>query len=96
VAAVAAFLGEDASSAGLIDIRATFPGEVRTDSEVVATLNGLLDDSVGAARYTVELHRNGQQLWSVRAAAWRRSAGPVVGTWTSLSSPACSYVATRP
>jgi len=76
IAAVTEFLGLDRSSAGVIDIRATSPGEVRDDSEVVATLSGLLDDSVSTARYTVELHRNGQQLWSVRAADWAQVCRP--------------------
>ena len=76
IAAVTEFLGLDRSSAGVIDIRATSPGEVRGDSAVVATLSGLLDDSVSTARYTVELHRNGQQLWSVRAADWAQVCRP--------------------
>jgi hypothetical protein len=76
IAAVTEFLGLGTTSAGLIDIRATFPGEVRNESQVVATLNGLLDDSVGTARYTVELHQNAKQLWSVSAADWAQVCRP--------------------
>jgi hypothetical protein len=70
IAAVTEFLGLDKSSAAVIEINATSPGEVRNYSEVVATLDGLLDDSVRAARYTVELHRDAQQVWSLRAGDW--------------------------
>jgi len=52
---------------------------VRDDSKVVATLNGLLDDSVSAARYTIDLHRDGQKLWSVRAASWAQVCRPARG-----------------
>jgi hypothetical protein len=76
IAAVTEFLRLDRSSAGVIEVVATSPGEVRDSSDVVATLKGLLDDSVSAARYTVELHRNGQQLWSVRAADWAQLCRP--------------------
>ena len=51
-------------------LRATSPGEVRNFSEVTATLDGLLDDSVQAARYTVELQRNDAKAWRVRAVDW--------------------------
>jgi len=70
IAAVTEFLGLDKSTAAVITVRSTSPGEVRNFSEVVATLEGLLDDSVRAARYTVELQRNQAQQWRLRAADW--------------------------
>ena len=79
IAAVTEFLGLDKSSAAVIEINATSPGEVRNYSEVVATLDGLLDDSVRAARYTVELHRDANELWSVRAADWAQRCQPSRG-----------------
>jgi hypothetical protein len=70
ISAVSEFLGLDESTASVISVVATSPGEVRNFSEVVATLEGLLDDSVRAARYTVELQRNQSMLWRVRAVDW--------------------------
>jgi hypothetical protein len=70
ISAVTEFLRLDESTASVISVVATSPGEVRNFSEVVATLDGLLDDSVRAARYTVELQRNQSMLWRVRAADW--------------------------
>jgi hypothetical protein len=72
-AAVTEFLGLDDSSAAVTTMRATSPGEVRNFSEVVTTLEGLLDDSVKASRYTVELQRNDAMQWRVRAAEWAQS-----------------------
>jgi hypothetical protein len=69
-AAVTEFLGLDDSSAAVTTMRATSPGEVRNFSEVVTTLEGLLDDSVKASRYTVELQRNDAMQWRLRAAEW--------------------------
>jgi hypothetical protein len=72
-AAVTEFLGLDDSSAAVTTMRATSPGEVRNFSEVVTTLEGLLDDSVKASRYTVELQRNDAMEWRLRAAEWAQS-----------------------
>jgi hypothetical protein len=72
-AAVTEFLGLDESSASVTTMRATSPGEVRNFSEVVTTLEGLLDDSVKASRYTVELQRNDAMQWRLRAAEWAQS-----------------------
>jgi hypothetical protein len=67
IAAVTEFLRLDKSSASVTTVVATSPGEVRNFSEVVATLDGLLDDSVRTERYTVELQRDPSKLWRVRA-----------------------------
>ena len=64
------FLALDKTSAAVTTLRATSPGEVRNFSEVTATLDGLLDDSVQAARYTVELQRNDAKARRVRAVDW--------------------------
>jgi hypothetical protein len=72
-AAVTEFLGLDDSSAAVTTMRATSPGEVRNFSEVLTTLEGLLDDSVKASRYTVELQRNDAMQWRLRAAEWAQS-----------------------
>jgi hypothetical protein len=72
-AAVTEFLGLDDASAAVTTMRATSPGEVRNFSEVVTTLEGLLDDSVKASRYTVELQRNDAMQWRLRAAEWAQS-----------------------
>jgi hypothetical protein len=70
ITAVTEFLRLDKSTASAITVRSTSPGEVRNFSEVVATLDGLLDDSVRAARYTVELQRNDANEWRLRATDW--------------------------
>jgi hypothetical protein len=70
IAAVTEFLRLDRSTAAAITVRTTSPGEVRNFSEVVAILDGLLDDSVRTARYTLELQRNDSNAWRLRAADW--------------------------
>jgi len=70
IVAVTEFLRLDESTASAITVLSTSPGEVRNFSEVVATLDGLLDDSVRAARYTVELERNDSNEWRLRATDW--------------------------
>lgn len=70
IAAVTEFLRLDKSTADAITVRSTSPGEVRNFSEVVAILDGLLDDSVRAARYTLELQRNDANEWRLRATDW--------------------------
>jgi hypothetical protein len=70
ITAVTEFLALDETSAAVTTLRATSPGEVRNFSEVSATLDGLLDDSVRAARYTVEMQRNDANEWRVRAVDW--------------------------
>jgi 3',5'-cyclic AMP phosphodiesterase CpdA len=67
-AATAEFLALDRASAVASTVQATSPGEVRNFSEVVATLNGLQDDSVRDARYTLEYQRNEDGDWRLRAA----------------------------
>jgi hypothetical protein len=67
-AATAEFLALDRASAVDSTVQATSPGEVRNFSEVVATLNGLQDDSVRDARYTLEYQRNEAGDWRLRAA----------------------------
>ena len=70
IAAVTEFLRPGRASASVTTMRATSPGEVRNFSEVVTTLEGLLDDSVKASRYTVELQQNDAKQWRLRAAEW--------------------------
>jgi hypothetical protein len=70
IAAVTEFLRLDTSSAAVTTVVATSPGEVRNFSEVVATLDGLLDDSIRARRYTVELQRDPTKGWRLRAVDW--------------------------
>ena len=76
IAAVTEFLRLDKTSAAVTDVRATFPGEVRDEAQVVATLDGLLDDSVRTARYTVDLHRDAAHAWTVRRAEWAQACRP--------------------
>ena len=76
IAAVTEFLRLDESTASVITVRSTSPGEVRNFADVVATLDGLLDDSVRAARYTVELQRNDANEWRLRAADWAKKCQP--------------------
>jgi predicted small lipoprotein YifL len=70
IAAVAEFLGLGQSTAAHTKVESTSPGEVRDVAEVVATLQGLLDDSVRDARYTVELMQDESGMWRLRAADW--------------------------
>jgi hypothetical protein len=86
IAAVTEFLGLDRSSASETTVVATSPGEVRDYSEVVVTLDGLLDDSVRAARYTVELHRQAK-AWRVSAADWAQRCRPGRGHQDFSSKP---------
>jgi hypothetical protein len=89
IAAVTEFLGLDNSSAAETTMVATSPAEVQNYSEVVATLNGLLDDSVRAARYTVELHRDQESppIWSLRAADWAQQCQPGRGHQSFTPQP---------
>lgn len=70
IAAVAEFLGLSQSTASYTKVESTSPGEVRNVAEVVATLQGLLDDSVRDARYTVELKQDESGMWRLHAADW--------------------------
>ncbi len=70
ITAVTEFLALDKTSAAATTLRATSPGEVRNFSEVSATLDGLLDDSVRGARYIVELQRSESAGWRIRAVDW--------------------------
>ena len=76
IEAVTKFLRLDTTSAAVTTLRATSPGEVRNFSEVVVTLDGLLDDSVRAARYTIELQRDADGMWRLRAADWAEQCQP--------------------
>jgi hypothetical protein len=76
IEAVTKFLRLDNTSAAVTTFRATSPGEVRNFSEVVVTLEGLLDDSVRAARYTIELQRDAGGMWRLRAADWAEQCQP--------------------
>jgi hypothetical protein len=76
IEAVTEFLRLDKTSAAVTTLRATSPGEVRNFSEVVVTLDGLLDDSVRAARYTLELQRDADGMWRLRAADWAQRCQP--------------------
>src|SRR6266545_3024039 len=67
---VAEFLGLSQSTASYTKVESTSPGEVRNVAEVVATLQGLLDDSVRDARYTVELKQDESGMWRLHAADW--------------------------
>ena len=70
IAAVVEYLGLNQSSASFTRIESTSPGEVRTFAEVVVTLQGLLDDSVRDARYTIELQEDDSGAWRLRTAEW--------------------------
>ena len=87
VAAATEFLRLDQSSAAVTTVVATSPGEVRNFSEVVATLDGLLDDSVRARRYTVELQRDQSKQWRVRDADWAQRCQPGRGHQTFSADP---------
>lgn len=76
IEAVTKFLRLDDTSAAMTTLRATSPGEVRNFSEVVVTLDGLLDDSVRATRYTIELQRDAGGMWRLRAADWAEQCQP--------------------
>lgn len=76
IEAVTKFLRLDDTSAAVTTFRATSPGEVRNFSEVVVTLDGLLDDSVRATRYTIELQRHADGMWRLRAADWAAQCQP--------------------
>ena len=74
-AATSEFLRLDRTGATQTTVEATSPGEVRTFSEVVATLVGLQDDSVRDARYTLEFQRKSSQ-WRLRAADYAQRCQP--------------------
>jgi len=89
IEAVTKFLRLDNTSAAVTTFRATSPGEVRNFSEVVVTLDGLLDDSVRATRYTIELQRDADGMWRLRAADWAEQCQPGRGH-QDFSSKLCS------
>jgi hypothetical protein len=70
IAAVAKYLGLSTSTASFTKVESTSPGEVRNFAEVVVTLEGLLDDSVRGARYTIELQEDQGGMWRLRTAEW--------------------------
>lgn len=70
VAAVAEFLRLDESTAGSTSFTSTTPGESRSPARVVAVLDRLLDDSVRAQRYVVELELSDEDGWRLRSASW--------------------------
>ena len=73
-AAVTEFLGLDDASAAVTTMRATSPGEVRNFSEVVTTLEGLLDDSVQRrALHASSSSGTMRGDWRLRAADWAQS-----------------------
>jgi hypothetical protein len=76
IEAVTKFLRLDNTSASVTTVRATSPGEVRNFSEAGVTLEGLLDDSVRAVRYTLELQRDAGGMWHLRAADWAQQCQP--------------------
>ena len=67
VLAATEFLRLDQIDAGQTTIVSTAPGEVRDEASVLVTLEGLLDDSVRAARYQLELERPSSD-WRLRSA----------------------------
>jgi hypothetical protein len=67
VMAATEFLRLDEVDAGTTTVVSTAPGEVRDQATVVVTLDQLLDDSVRAARYRLELERPDGD-WRLRSA----------------------------
>ena len=53
-----------------ISFRATSSDEERSSASVVLTLAGLLDDSVRAQRYKLELSRRDDGTWKIESASW--------------------------
>jgi len=68
IAAVTEFLRLDTVSAATTSIQSTTPGETRDQSAVVVILDGLLDDSIRAARYDIGLQRDPSQMWRLTSA----------------------------
>jgi hypothetical protein len=66
------FLRLDRSQAFRTSVVAEAPGEGNDTATVTATLQGLQDDSVAAARYLLGLQRDGE-AWRLASAMWAQS-----------------------
>ncbi len=69
-ALVDAFVEGGASDATQRSFQATSTGEGGGSATASLTLGGLLDDSVRAQRYELELSRRGDGTWNVDSASW--------------------------
>ena len=65
-----AFVEAGASDATQRSFQATSSGEGGTSASASLTLGGLLDDSVRAQRYDLELSARGDGTWTVESASW--------------------------
>jgi len=63
------FLRLDRTQAFRTSVEAEAPGEGNETASVTATLQGLEDDSVAAARYVLGLERDGE-VWRLASAMW--------------------------
>jgi hypothetical protein len=79
-----AFVGPRASEASSRSFQATSSGESAGSS---LTLDGLMDDSVRAQRYELELTRRGDGTWKVAAASWSQRCQPNRGHQTFSPEP---------
>ena len=65
-----AYVEAGASDAAQLSFRVTSSGEDRTPASASLTLDGLLDDSVRAQRYELELSRRDDGTWKIESASW--------------------------
>jgi hypothetical protein len=79
-----AFVGPRASEASSRSFQATSSGDSAGAS---LTLDGLMDDSVRAQRYELELGRRGDGTWKVEAASWSQRCQPNRGHQTFSPEP---------
>jgi hypothetical protein len=69
------FLGVDNRSTATTSLVLTRPPEGGDTAEMTATLDGLLDDSIRAERYVLELERR-EDVWRLRSARWAQRCWP--------------------
>jgi hypothetical protein len=69
------FLGLDNREAATTSLVLTRPPEGGQTAEMTATLDGLLDDSIRAERYVLELERR-DDAWRLASARWAQRCWP--------------------
>jgi hypothetical protein len=70
------FVQLDGTSASTTTVRVSTTPESPQEAEVIATADGLLDDSVHATRFDLHLARRSDQSWRLVSAEWSQQCQP--------------------
>lgn len=82
-----AFVEAGASEATQRSFQATSSGEGGASASASLTLEGLLDDSVRAERYDLELSRRADGTWKIESASWAQRCQPGRGHQAFTPAP---------